>query len=185
MVAVPMQLHSHCASPTRNSERPDMTTLTLIVATDNAGGIGIRNTLPWKLPEDLAHFKRTTTGHPILMGRKTFESIGRPLPNRRNIVISRNPDWHHDGVETVASLQAALDLPDAAEVFVIGGAEIYRLALPLADRLIVTEIGQRFDCDAFFPPVDPVRWVETARDTHQSTSNGFDFAFVTYQRQKG
>ena len=162
-----------------------MTTLTLIVATDNAGGIGIRNTLPWKLPEDLAHFKRTTTGHPILMGRKTFESIGRPLPNRRNIVISRNPDWQHEGVETVASLQAALDLTDAAEVFVIGGAEIYRLALPLADRLIVTEISQRFDCDAFFPAIDPAHWIETARDTHQSISNGFDFAFVTYQRQKG
>ncbi|MFT5589392.1 MAG: dihydrofolate reductase [Bradyrhizobium sp.] len=162
-----------------------MTLLTLIVATDNAGGIGIRNMLPWKLPEDLAHFKRTTTGHPILMGRKTFESIGRPLPNRRNIVISRNPDWHHDGVETVASLQVALDLPEAAEVFVIGGAEIYRLALPLADRLIVTEISQRFECDAFFPAIDPASWIETTRDTHHSSSNGFDFAFVTYQRQKG
>ena len=162
-----------------------MTTLTLIVATDNASGIGIRNTLPWKLPEDLAHFKRTTTGHPILMGRKTFESIGRPLPNRRNIVISRNPDWQHEGVETVASLQAALDLPDAADVFVIGGAEIYRLALPLADRLIVTEIGQHFECDAFFPPIDPACWIETARDTHHAISLGCDFAFVTYQRQKG
>ncbi len=162
-----------------------MTTLTLIVATDNAGGIGIRNTLPWKLPEDLAHFKRTTTGHPILMGRKTFESIGRPLPNRRNIVISRNPDWQHAGVETVASLQAALALPEVHDVFVIGGAEIYRLALPLAERLIVTEIGQRFECDTFFPAIDPAAWIETARDTHQSISLGCDFAFVTYQRQKG
>ncbi|WP_344763908.1 dihydrofolate reductase [Actimicrobium antarcticum] len=159
-----------------------MTRLTLIVATDNAGGIGIRNTLPWKLPEDLAHFKRTTSGHPILMGRKTFESIGRALPNRHNIVISRNPDWHHDGVERVASLQAALDLCAPAEVFVIGGAEIYGLALPLADRLIVTAIGQRFECDAFFPAIDPAQWRETERQSHHSDANGFDFDFVTYQR---
>ena len=160
-----------------------MTNLTLIVATDNAGGIGIRNTLPWKLPEDLAHFKRTTSGHPILMGRKTFESIGRPLPNRRNIVISRNPDWRHDGVESVTSLAAAIALTDAADVFVIGGAEIYRLALPLADRLIVTEIAQRFDCDAFFPSIDMNAWTESDRTVHHSETNGFDFAFVTYQRK--
>lgn len=161
-----------------------MSTLTLIVATDSAGGIGIRNTLPWKLPQDLAHFKRVTTGHPILMGRKTFESIGRPLPNRRNIVISRNADWHHDGVDAVTSLDAALLLADTEEVFVIGGAEIYALALPLADRLIVTEIAQHFDCDAFFPPFDNMTWFETARDAHHDDANGFDFAFVTYQRKK-
>lgn len=160
-----------------------MTTLTLIVATDNAGGIGIRNMLPWKLPQDLAHFKRITTGHPILMGRKTFESIGRPLPNRRNIVISRNAEWHHDGVDAVTSLDAALQLTNTKETFVIGGAEIYTLALPLADRLIVTEIAQRFDCDAFFPPIDASIWTETARELHHDDANGFDFAFVTYQRK--
>ena len=160
-----------------------MTTLTLIVATDNAGGIGIRNTLPWKLPQDLAHFKRVTTGHPILMGRKTFESIGRPLPNRRNIVISRDADWRHDGVDAVTSLDAALKLTDAAEVFVIGGAEIYTLALPLADRLIVTEIAQQFDCDTFFPSIDKTIWRETARQAHHDDVNGFNFAFVTYQRK--
>ena len=160
-----------------------MSILTLIVATDSAGGIGIRNTLPWKLPQDLAHFKRTTTGHPILMGRKTFESIGRPLPNRRNIVITRNPTWQHDGVDMVNSLDAALLLTDAQEVFVIGGAEIYALALPMADRLIVTEIAQRFDCDAFFPTIDTSVWVEAARESHHDDANGFDFAFVTYQRK--
>ena len=160
-----------------------MSTLTLIVATDNAGGIGIRNTLPWKLPQDLAHFKRMTTGHPILMGRKTFESIGRPLPNRRNIVISRNAAWRHDGVDTVTSLDAALQMTDAGEVFVIGGAEIYTLALPLADRLIVTEIAQRFDCDAFFPPIDTTIWRESERESHHDDANGFDFAFVTYLRK--
>ena len=161
-----------------------MTNLTLIVATDNAGGIGMRNTLPWKLPQDLAHFKRTTTGHPILMGRKTFDSIGRPLPNRRNIVISRNPNWQHDGVEAVTSLDQALALTDVAEVFVIGGAEIYTLALPSANRLIVTEISQRFECDAFFPSIDKTIWTETAREVHHDDANGFDFAFVTYQRKE-
>ena len=160
-----------------------MSMLTLIVATDNAGGIGIRNTLPWKLPQDLAHFKRVTTGHPILMGRKTFESIGRALPNRRNIVISRNTQWHHVGVDTVTSLDAAIQLTDAEEVFVIGGAEIYTLALPLADRLIVTEIAQRFDCDAFFPPIDASVWHETSRERHHDDVNEFDFAFVNYQRK--
>ena len=160
-----------------------MSTLTLIVATDSEQGIGIRNTLPWKLPQDLAHFKRITTGHPILMGRKTFESIGRPLPNRRNIVISRNAQWHHDGVDAVTSFDAALQLTQAPELFVIGGAEIYSLALPRADRLIVTEIAQRFDCDAFFPPIDKTIWHETARDAHHDDANGFDFAFVTYQRK--
>ncbi len=159
-----------------------MPTLTLIVATDSAGGIGIRNTLPWRLPEDLAHFKQTTIGHPILMGRKTFESIGRPLPGRRNIVITRNPDWRLDGVESVKSLQDALDRADAAEIFVIGGAEIYQLALPLANKLIVTQIAQRFECDVFFPSINPTQWRETARLPQRSATNSFDFAFVTYQR---
>jgi dihydrofolate reductase len=100
-----------------------MTSLTIIVAMDAQRGIGINNTLPWKLPEDLAHFKRVTTGHPIIMGRKTFDSIGRPLPNRRNIVITRNADWRHDGVEAVTSIEAAVALLDGADGYLIGGAE--------------------------------------------------------------
>jgi dihydrofolate reductase len=125
-------------------------TLTLIVATERHNGIGVNNALPWRLPEDLAFFKRTTTGHPILMGRKTFESIGRPLPNRRNIVITRNPDWQHESVDTASSLQQAAELAGDGEVFVIGGAQIYADALPQASRLIVTEIDADFACDAFF-----------------------------------
>ena len=159
-----------------------MPTITLIVATDNAGGIGIGNRLPWSIPQDMAHFKRTTTGHPIVMGRKTFESIGRPLPNRCNIVISRNPDWRHDGVEVATSLQQAFEMVETAEVFVIGGAEIYRMALPLADKLIVTEIAQRFDCDVFFPTIDAAIWTEVARLPQQGDNSGLAFAFVTYQR---
>ena len=158
-------------------------TLTLIVATERHNGIGINNNLPWRLPEDLAFFKRTTTGHPILMGRKTFESIGRPLPNRRNIVITRNPDWQHEGVETAGSLQQAADLAGDGEVFVIGGAQIYADALPLASRLIVTEIDADFACDAFFPAIDPAVWTELSREQHHSDSQGFDYAFVIYHRR--
>ena len=158
-------------------------TLTLIVATERHNGIGINNTLPWRLPEDLAFFKRTTTGHPILMGRKTFESIGRPLPNRRNIVITRNPAWQHEGVDTAGSLQQAADLAGDGEVFVIGGAQIYADALPLATRLIVTEIDADFACDAFFPAIDSAVWKEVSREPHQSAEQGFAYAFVIYHRR--
>ncbi|KQQ40388.1 diacylglycerol kinase [Duganella sp. Leaf126] len=160
-----------------------MSNLVIIVATDQQRGIGIRNTLPWKLPEDLAHFKRLTTGHPIIMGRKTFESIGRPLPNRRNIVVTRNADWHHDGVETAGSLTAALALLDGADGYVIGGAEIYAQSMALATTLVVTEIGQTYDCDAFFPAIDAATWEECAREAHVSASSGLPYAFVTYRRR--
>ena len=156
--------------------------LSIIVATDAANGIGIRNTLPWRLPEDLAFFKRTTTGHPIIMGRKTFESIGRPLSNRRNIVVSRNPAWRHEGVESASSLAAAVQLAGDGPAFIIGGAQIYAEALPRATRLLVTAIDKRFDCDAFFPAIDPQHWKEVAREPHHSAENDFDFAFVTYER---
>lgn len=157
--------------------------LTIIVATDANNGIGIRNTLPWRLPEDLAHFKRTTSGHAIIMGRKTFESIGRPLPQRRNIVITRNADWRHDGVESAPSLAAAAALVGDAEAFIIGGAEIYAAAQDLVQRLIVTEIRHSFDCDAFYPARDPLQWQEISRENHHSEANGFDYAFVVYQRR--
>ncbi len=181
--------------------------LTIIVATDRARGIGIENRLPWRLPEDLAHFKRVTTGHPIIMGRKTFESIGRPLPGRRNIVITRDPAWRHAGVETVHSPQAAIALlapahigesgstaaPAAAstsapgkaatEAFLIGGAEIFLQALHLCSRLIVTEIDKVFECDVFFPEIDAAQWQETAREAYYSEQNGYAYAFVTYQRR--
>ncbi|WDZ95009.1 dihydrofolate reductase [Herbaspirillum sp. WKF16] len=157
--------------------------LTIVVATDQNNGIGINNTLPWRLPEDLAHFKRTTSGHAILMGRKTFESIGRPLPNRRNIVITRNAGWQHEGVETAASLPAAAALAGDEPAFIIGGAQVYAEALPLVNRLIVTRIEQAFDCDAFFPVLDPQQWEETAREAHRSDSAGLNYAFVTYERR--
>jgi dihydrofolate reductase len=159
-----------------------MALLTIVVAIDAQHGIGINNTLPWHLPEDLAHFKRTTTGHPIIMGRKTFDSIGRPLPNRRNIVVTRSPDWRHDGVEAVTSLDAAIALVRDVPACIIGGAQIFNEALPRVDRLVVTEIAKTFDCDTFFPTIDPAQWTEVARETHHSDAGGFDYAFVTYQR---
>ena len=157
--------------------------LTIIVAADARRGIGFRNSLPWHLPEDLAHFKRTTSGHPVIMGRKTFDSLGRPLPNRRNIVVTRNTDWRHDGIETVHSLDDAMRLVGATPSFIIGGAQIYTEALPHVRRLIMTEIDKTFECDAFFPLVTTGQWEETARERFHSTQNGFDYAFVTYERK--
>lgn len=159
-----------------------MTQLTIVVAIDAKRGIGVNNTLPWHLPEDLAHFKRVTLGHPIIMGRKTFDSIGRPLPGRRNIVITRNPDWRHEGVDAVTSLAAAIALVGDEPASIIGGAQIFNESLPLADRMIVTEIEHTFECDTFFPELAPGAWKETARVKLHSDANGFDFSYVTYER---
>ncbi|WP_454763289.1 dihydrofolate reductase [Cupriavidus campinensis] len=160
-----------------------MTLLTLIVARARNGTIGRDNTLPWRLPEDLQHFKRTTMGAPVIMGRKTWDSIGRPLPGRRNIVVSRNRELKLEGAEVAASLEDAQRLCVGVEqVFLIGGAQLYAEALPSADRLIVTEIDADVPGDAFFPEVDRGRWIEISRETHHSEANGFDYAFVTYER---
>lgn len=160
-----------------------MSKLSIIVATDKCGGIGINNQLPWHLPEDLQHFKNTTSGFPIIMGRKTFDSIGRPLPKRRNIVITRNQEWNHEGVETVNSLQQALDLLNGHEAFVIGGAQIYAQALTQADRLVVTEIQAEYDCDAFFPKIDPHLWVENSRQHHHSNNGNLAYDIVLYVKK--
>ena len=162
--------------------------LGLIAAVARNGAIGKDNALLWHLPEDLKFFKRTTLGHPVIMGRKTFESIGRALPGRRNIVITRNTAWRHDGVDVAASLDAALALladstePLADEPFVIGGVEIYAQALPHANVIVLTEVDADFDGDTFFPPWDSAAFVETARETHTSPQ-GWAYHFVTYQRR--
>lgn len=157
--------------------------ITIIVATDRAGGIGMRNTLPWHLSADLVRFKQLTTGHTIIMGRKTFDSIGKPLPNRRSIVITRNPNWQHSGVEHASSLQAALQLAADDSVFVIGGAQIFAAALPAATRLEWTRIDHQFECDTFLPPVDLAQWREISRESVPATAEGFGYAFITYQRK--
>jgi dihydrofolate reductase len=162
-----------------------MSRLTLVVAIDAQRGIGVNNQLPWHLPEDLAHFKRVTLGQPIVMGRKTFDSIGRPLPGRRNIVVTRNAGWRHEGVDAVGSLDEAIALVGEAPASIIGGGQVFAESMERADRMIVTEIAHTFACDAFFPPIDPGTWVETAREAHHSDANGYDYAFVTYERRDG
>ena len=146
--------------------------------------IGIENRLPWRLPEDLAHFKALTLGHPILMGRKTFESLGRPLSGRTNIVITRNPDYCKDGCRVAASIPGAIALcADADEVFFIGGAELYAQAIPLADRLYLTEVDIEAEGDAWFPDFDRSAFREISRESHTGEKGdplGFDF--VVYER---
>ena len=159
-----------------------MTDLTIIVAIDAQRGIGVDNKLPWHLPEDLAHFKRLTTGHPIIMGRKTFDSIGRPLPNRRSIVVTRNREWRHEGVEAAGSLQEAIDLVGDAPAFIIGGAQIFNDSLAVANRLVVTEIAHTYACDTFFPSLDRGEWVETARQAYHSDASGVDYAIVSFEK---
>ncbi len=157
--------------------------ITLIAAVARNRVIGAGNALPWRLPEDLKRFKSLTLGHPIIMGRKTWESLGRPLPGRTNIVVSRSADFAAPGGAVVGSLEASVAMAastGADEAFVIGGAEIYRQALPLAHRLQLTEIDRDFAGDAHFPAFDAAQWRETARELHHAA--GFDYAFVTYER---
>jgi dihydrofolate reductase len=133
--------------------------IVLVVARAHRGVIGRDNALPWHLPEDLRHFKATTMGGTLLMGRRTFESIGRPLPGRRTVVLSRDAAWSHPGVERAGSLVEALGCcADRPEVFVVGGAQVYAQALPHAERIVLTEVDAEVDGDAYFPTPDPARW---------------------------
>ena len=161
------------------------TRLHLIFARASNGVIGRDGQLPWHLPEDLAHFKRTTLGCPVIMGRKTWDSLPpkfRPLPGRLNIVVTRQPHWQAEGAVRAGSLAEALAAcADNADAWVIGGAEIYAQALPLARSAVVTEIDADFDGDAFAPEFGPA-WVETRREPHTSAT-GLSFSFVTYQHQ--
>ncbi len=156
--------------------------LSLVVAMDANRGIGVDNQLPWHLPEDLAHFKRVTLGHPIIMGRKTFESIGRPLPGRRNIVVTRNTDWDHDGVDVVHSLEDAVTLVGDDSASIIGGAQIFAEAMHVADRLVVTHIDKAYRCDTFFPEIDSAQWAAVSNEPLHSPTAGVDYAIVTYDR---
>ncbi len=153
----------------------------MIAAVARNGVIGDGRGMPWHVPEDLAYFKRTTMGHLLIMGRATFDSVGRPLPGRRSIVLTRDRHWQRDGVETAASLPQALELAGPAdEVFVCGGGQVYAEAMPIADRLLVTEIDQWPELGSravLFPQIDPQHWQEVARVTHAG------YAFVTYLRR--
>lgn len=159
--------------------------LHLIYARAANGVIGKDNRLPWHIPEDMAHFKQLTQGCPVVMGRKTWDSLPprfRPLPGRTNIVVTRQADWQAEGAHRAGSLPEALAMCDVGKtVWIIGGAQIYAEALPLADCVEVTEIAQDFDGDAYAPVLGP-EWVETAREQHVST-NGLPFSFVTRVRR--
>jgi dihydrofolate reductase len=156
--------------------------VSLVAAVARDGGIGHRGGLLVRLPEDLRRFKAITLGNPVVMGRKTWQSIGRALPGRRNIVVTRDPDLRPEGAETAASLDEALALAGAAPVVhVIGGAAIYALALPLADELQLTEIDAEFPADTFFPRWDRSRFARTAHEPRQ-TADGLRYAFATYKR---
>lgn len=161
-----------------------MPRINLIYARAANGVIGKNNAMPWHLPEDLAHFKRLTQGWPVVMGRKTWDSLParfRPLPGRTNVVITRQPGWNDAGALPANSLEDALALcQQSEEVWIIGGAQIYAQAEPLAHRIEVTEIAQDFEGDAFAPPLSE-KWQETAREAHVS-SNGLPFSFVTFQK---
>lgn len=159
--------------------------LAVIAAVARNGAIGLDGTMPWQLKADLAHFRRTTMGCPVVMGRKTWDSLPasfRPLPGRRNVVVTRNPAWRADGAEAAASLDEALTrLADAERVFVIGGGELYAQALPRADEVVLTEIDADFDADTFLPAWDRSAFVEVSRERHDGEA-GWPYAFVTYRR---
>lgn len=160
--------------------------LSLIAAVAANGVIGAENRLLWHISEDLRHFKMTTAGHSVLMGRKTWESLGRPLPGRRNIVITRQQGYGAAGCEVVGSLDEALALcAGEEEVFVIGGGEVYRQALPRASRLYLTLVHREYEGDTFFPEVDPEEWTEVYRDKHMRGQNfEHPFSFVICRRKK-
>jgi dihydrofolate reductase len=159
--------------------------LTLIAAVARNGAIGRGNALVWRDPEDLKHLRRITLGSPVIMGRKTWDSLPprfRPLPGRRNVVITRDRLWHADGAEPVASFDAALTLLDgSARAYALGGAQIYALALPHADRLVLTEIDADLDGDTHFPPWDRSRYTVSTREPRRA-ADGTTFSFVTYER---
>lgn len=159
--------------------------ISLIVAVAENGVIGDKNTLLWHISEDLKHFKSVTTGHPVVMGRKTYESLGRPLPGRRNVVVTRRP-IAIEGCEVVHSLAEALALfPSDEEVFVIGGAQIYAQTLPLADRFYLTRVEHVYEGDTRFPEWDPGQWrlVASERFPH-GERYPYPFVFETYERRR-
>jgi dihydrofolate reductase len=164
--------------------------ITLIAAVAANRALGKDNQLLWHLPNDLQFFKKTTLNHPIIMGRKTYESIGRPLPKRLNIVISRQLDLMIEGCVVVPTLHAAISLASHVEhqpervmpeVFVIGGAQIYAAALPLAQRLVLTEVKRDFEADVFFPKWHKADWAEVSREANHDDVSGLDYDFVDYR----
>ena len=161
--------------------------LSLIVAASENNVIGKDNKLPWHLPDDLKRFKALTKGHPVILGRKTFESIGHPLPERLNIVVSRHLEVAPTGCKLAASFSQALELArgESDEVFVIGGSELFALALPLADRIYLTRVHAKIDGDVFLPDIDWSVWKKMSEEKHpKDVEHVYDFDFLNYERIK-
>ena len=160
--------------------------ITIIAAIGLNNELGKDNDLIWHLPADLRRFKKVTSGHTIVMGRKTFEYIGKPLPNRRSILITRNTSYHKDGCEIVHSLEDAIKLiQDQEHAFIIGGAQIYKEAIDkkLVDQLDITKVHQNFDADVFFPSIDPTSWKEVSEETFlPDEKNQYTYSFLSYKR---
>ncbi|WP_317172718.1 dihydrofolate reductase [Echinicola salinicaeni] len=169
------------------SKKSKVLTVSIIVAKAKNNVIGKNNQLIWKLSADLKHFKKHTTGHYIIMGRKTYESMGKPLPNRTSVVITRNQDYTiPEGHHIVHNLKDALELAKKnhqEKVFIIGGGEIYKQALALTDELLITEVDCHPEGDTYFPNIDPNNWKIVQKETHQKDEkNEYDFSFITYNR---
>ncbi len=162
--------------------------ISIIVAAAANQAIGKDNQLLWHLPNDLRFFKKTTSGHPIIMGRKTYESVGKPLPNRRNIIISRQPEYNATGVETVHSLDEAITLAgqtpeELTDIFIVGGAEIYRAALPITDRIYLTRVHANLLADTYFPQFDSSEWKLISREDHPADEkHAYSYSFLVYDR---
>ena len=159
--------------------------VSMVVAIAENNAIGKDNQLLWHLPKDLKHFKSITSGHTVIMGRKTFDSVGKPLPNRRNIVVTRNTALNIEGVEVVNDLKAALALcTTEKEVFIVGGAEVYKLAMADTDRIFLTVVHASFEADTFFPEIDKDIWKVTASESHEpDEKHAFGYTFSTLERR--
>lgn len=160
---------------------------TIVVAMGKKNEIGFQNQLLWHLPKDLKHFKELTSGHPIIMGRKTFESIGKPLPNRTNIVISKRKDWFQEGVLIVGSIKEALKFSKKIDekIFIIGGGTIYEQTMDFTDILEVTVVETEREADTYFPKIDPKIWKKVSEICHEADEkNNLPFCFITYERIK-
>lgn len=157
--------------------------ISMIWAMGKDNALGCKNRMPWYLPADFAYFKKVTMGKPVIMGRKTFESIGKPLPGRVNVVITRSPDFKPEGCITVDTIEKAKAYAEDKEAFIIGGAEIYKAFLPIADKLYITEINHTFEADTFFPEIDYSLWKLVSREQGpRDVKNPFDYEFLVYER---
>lgn len=160
---------------------------TIVVAMGLSREIGFQNQLLWHLPKDLKHFKELTTGHPVVMGRKTYESIGKPLPNRTNIVISRRKDWFQEGILIVGSIKEALKFARKIDenIFIIGGGTIYEQTIEQADRLEITLVDAHLEADTFFPKIHPSTWKMVFEECHlKDEKNTYDYCFQTFEKIK-